>query len=87
MGVVGGLFQNTPISLWVLKIPFFKKLKNVNANKLIHTGTTLKIFEIFPRLMREFGFHSVSLIIGILQSLISSAFALCTSKGVTPFLP
>ncbi|GAA6827855.1 hypothetical protein AOHp20_03410 [Helicobacter pylori] len=36
-----------PISLWVLKIPFFKKLKNVNAEKLIHTGATLKIFEIF----------------------------------------
>ncbi len=31
LGVVGELFQNTPISLWVLKIPFFKKLKNVNA--------------------------------------------------------
>ncbi|WP_172620333.1 hypothetical protein [Helicobacter pylori] len=44
-------------------------------NKLIHVGAeaTLKIFEIFPRLMREF--HSVSLIIGILQILISSAFA------------
>ncbi|MDU9789238.1 hypothetical protein RGC53_00045 [Helicobacter pylori] len=28
-----------------------------------------------PRLVREFGFHSVSLIIGILQILISSAFA------------
>ncbi|UOR88730.1 hypothetical protein MPG17_06025 [Helicobacter pylori] len=51
-------------------------------NKLIYMGATLKIFEIFPRLMREF--HSVSLIIGTLQSLISSAFALCTSKGVTP---
>ncbi len=61
------------ISLWVLKIPFFKKLKKLN--KLIHMGATLKIFEIFPRLMREFGFHSVSLIIGILQSLISNAFA------------
>ncbi len=48
-----------PISLWVLKIPFFKKLKNVNAEKLVHTGATLKIFEIFPRLVR--GFHSVSL--------------------------
>ncbi|WP_212868403.1 hypothetical protein [Helicobacter pylori] len=47
----------------------------------------LKVFEIFPRLMREFGFHSVSLIIGILQILISSAFALCASKGVTSFLP
>lgn len=37
-------------------------------NKLIHVGakTTLKIFEIFPRLVREFEFHSVSLIIGIL---------------------
>ncbi|EJB21698.1 hypothetical protein HPCPY6261_0549 [Helicobacter pylori CPY6261] len=34
-------------------------------------GATLKIFEIFPRLMREF--HSVSLIIGIF--LISNAFA------------
>ncbi|WQV18834.1 hypothetical protein KVM98_01230 [Helicobacter pylori] len=66
-------------------MPFFKKLKNVNANKLIHTGAeaTLKIFEIFPRLMREFGFHSVSLITGILQILISSAFALCASKSVT----
>ncbi len=58
-GVLGELFQNTPISLWVLKIPFFKKLKNVNAEKLIHTGATLKIFEIFSRLVREF--HSVSL--------------------------
>lgn len=56
-------------------------------NKLIHMGATLKIFEIFPRLVREFGFHSVSLIIGILQSLISNAFALCTSKSVTSFLP
>lgn len=28
-------------------------------NKLIHMGATLKIFEIFPRLVREF--HSVSL--------------------------
>ncbi len=36
---------------------------------------TLKVFEISPRLMREFGFHSVSLIIGILQILISNAFA------------
>ncbi|WP_195833278.1 hypothetical protein [Helicobacter pylori] len=54
-------------------------------NKLIHMGATLKVFEIFPRLVREF--HSVSLIIGILQSLISNAFALCTSKGVTSFLP
>lgn len=55
-------------------------------NKLIHMGAeaTLKVFEIFPRLVREFGFHSVSLIIGILQILISSAFALCTPKGVTP---
>ncbi len=34
-------------------------------NKLIGAEATLKIFEIFPRLMREFGFHSVSLIIGI----------------------
>ncbi|UOS04212.1 hypothetical protein [Helicobacter pylori] len=53
-------------------------------NKLIHMGAeaTLKILEIFPRLVREF--HSVSLIIGILQSLISSAFALCASKGVIP---
>ncbi|WP_212866571.1 hypothetical protein [Helicobacter pylori] len=42
-------------------------------NKLIHMGAALKVFEIFPRLMREF--HSVSLIIGILQSLISNAFA------------
>ncbi|GAA9404600.1 hypothetical protein HpHA276_12390 [Helicobacter pylori] len=72
------------ISLWVLKIPFFKKLKNVNAEKLVHMGATLKMFEIFPRLVRELGFHSASLIIGILQSLISSAFALCASKGVTP---
>ncbi|WP_280635994.1 hypothetical protein [Helicobacter pylori] len=32
-------------------------------NKLIHVGAkaTLKVFEIFPRLVREFGFHSVSL--------------------------
>ncbi|MGG2408790.1 hypothetical protein [Helicobacter pylori] len=44
-------------------------------NKLIHTGATLKIFEIFPRLVREFWFHSVSLIIGTLQILISNAFA------------
>ncbi|WP_172417213.1 hypothetical protein [Helicobacter pylori] len=46
-------------------------------NKLVHMGAkaTLKIFEIFPRLVREFGSHSVSLIIGILQSLISNAFA------------
>ncbi|WP_231165754.1 hypothetical protein [Helicobacter pylori] len=51
-------------------------------NKLVHTGATLKVFEIFPRLVRES--HSVSLIIGTLQSLISSAFALCASKGVTP---
>ncbi len=38
-------------------------------NKLIHTEAkaTLKVFEIFPSLVREFGFHSVSLIIGILQ--------------------
>ncbi|MFT2641179.1 hypothetical protein ACMWQJ_01625 [Helicobacter pylori] len=42
-------------------------------NKLIGAEATLKIFEIFPRLMREF--HSVSLIIGILQSLIPNAFA------------
>ncbi|MFA8013132.1 hypothetical protein [Helicobacter pylori] len=57
-------------------------------NKLIHMGAeaTLKIFEIFPRLVREFGFYSVSLIIGILQSLISNTFALCTSKSVTSFL-
>ncbi|WP_390419645.1 hypothetical protein [Helicobacter pylori] len=34
------------------------------------------MFEIFPRLMREFGFHSVSLITGILQIWISNAFAL-----------
>ncbi|WP_223892749.1 hypothetical protein [Helicobacter pylori] len=44
-------------------------------NKLIGAEATLKIFEIFPRLVREFGSHSVSLIIGILQSLISNAFA------------
>lgn len=46
-------------------------------NKLIHTGAeaTLKVFEIFPRLVREFGFHSYIPIIGILQSLISSASA------------
>ncbi|WP_195835795.1 hypothetical protein [Helicobacter pylori] len=36
---------------------------------------TLKVFEIFPRLVREFGFHSCIPIIGILQSLISNAFA------------
>ncbi|WQZ40361.1 hypothetical protein E5P90_01255 [Helicobacter pylori] len=56
-------------------------------NKLIHMGAeaTLKIFEIFPRLMREF--HSVSLIIGILQILISNASALYSSKDATPFLP
>ncbi len=50
-----------PISLWVLKIPFFKKIKILMLNKLIHMGATLKIFEIFPRLVREFGSHSVSL--------------------------
>ncbi|UOS11317.1 hypothetical protein [Helicobacter pylori] len=50
-------------------------------------GATLKTFEIFPRLMREFDSHSVFLIIGILQILISNASALCTSKGVTSFLP
>ncbi|GAA8684905.1 hypothetical protein oki286_03340 [Helicobacter pylori] len=55
-------------------------------NKLIHTGAALKVFEIFPRLVREFDSHSVSLIIGILQILISSAFALCASKSVTFFL-
>ncbi|WP_172413542.1 hypothetical protein [Helicobacter pylori] len=46
-------------------------------NKLVHMGAkaTLKVFEIFPRLVREFGFRSVSLIIGILQILISNAFA------------
>ncbi|EQL62985.1 hypothetical protein N406_00780 [Helicobacter pylori FD577] len=27
----GEFFKIPPISLWVLKIPFFKKLKNVNA--------------------------------------------------------
>ncbi|WP_194150143.1 hypothetical protein [Helicobacter pylori] len=42
-------------------------------NKLVHMGATLKVFEIFSRLVREF--HSVSLIIGILQSLISNASA------------
>lgn len=58
-------------------------------NKLIHMGAeaTLKVFEIFPRLIREFGFHSASLIIGILQSLISNAFAHAHVKGVTFFLP
>ncbi|TPH45047.1 hypothetical protein FIM76_00070 [Helicobacter pylori] len=58
-------------------------------SKLIHMGAeaTLKIFEIFPRLMREFDSHSVSLIIGILQILISSVSALCASKSVTSFLP
>ncbi|TPH70835.1 hypothetical protein FIM58_01255 [Helicobacter pylori] len=57
-------------------------------SKLIHMGAeaTLKIFEIFPRLVREFVSHSMFLIIGILQSLISNAFALCSSKGVTFFL-
>ncbi len=64
-----------PISLWVLKIPFFKKIKNINAEKLIHMGATLKIFEIFPRLVREFGFPLCILIIGILQILIPSVFA------------
>ncbi|WRC69013.1 hypothetical protein E5K96_01290 [Helicobacter pylori] len=56
-------------------------------NKLIYMGAeaTLKTFEIFPRLVLEFGFHSVSLIIGILQILISNAFALCSSKSVTFF--
>ncbi|WP_278044659.1 hypothetical protein [Helicobacter pylori] len=38
-------------------------------------GATLKIFEIFPRLVRELDSHSVPLIIGILQSLIPNAFA------------
>ncbi|BCI99418.1 hypothetical protein [Helicobacter pylori] len=77
MGVVGELFQNIPYLFMSFKNPVFKKLKNVNAEKLIHMGAkaTLKIFEIFPRLVREFDSHSVSLIIGILQSLISNAFA------------
>ncbi|WP_441755672.1 hypothetical protein [Helicobacter pylori] len=51
-------------------------------SKLIHTGTTLKIFEIFPRLAREFGFHSVSLM-DFTEFEISNAFALCASKSVT----
>ncbi len=53
-------------------------------NKLIHMGAeaTLKIFEIFPRLMREFDSHSVSLIIGTLQSLIAHH----VFKGVIFFL-
>ncbi|WQT46517.1 hypothetical protein KVC40_01260 [Helicobacter pylori] len=55
-------------------------------NKLIHMGATLKIFEIFPRLVREFGFHSCIPNHRDLQSLISSAFAFCTSKSVTSFL-
>ncbi|GAA6834810.1 hypothetical protein AOH203_03970 [Helicobacter pylori] len=75
MGVVGELFQNIPYLFMSFKNPVFKKLKNVNAEKLIHMGATLKVFEIFPRLVREFGSHSVPLIIGILQSLISNAFA------------
>ncbi|GAB0045759.1 hypothetical protein Yangon222_05980 [Helicobacter pylori] len=60
---LGELFQNVSYLFMSSKNPVFKKLKNVNANKLIHTGAeaTLKIFEIFPRLVREFGFHSVSL--------------------------
>ncbi len=56
-------------------------------NKLIHTGATLRYLRFSLGWCGEFGFHSVSLIIGILQSLISSAFAFCTSKGITPFLP
>ncbi|GAA6897635.1 hypothetical protein AOH249_10590 [Helicobacter pylori] len=47
MGVVGELFQNIPYLFVSFKNPVFKKLKNVNAEKLIHTGATLKIFEIF----------------------------------------
>ncbi|WP_212787493.1 hypothetical protein [Helicobacter pylori] len=56
-------------------------------NKLIGAEATLKIFEIFPRLVREFDSHSVPLIIEILQSLISNAFAYASCfKGVTPLL-
>ncbi|GAA7785672.1 hypothetical protein JP0176_02020 [Helicobacter pylori] len=72
MGVVGELFQNIPYLFMSFKNPVFKKLKNVNAEKLIHMGATLKVFEIFPRLVRELDSHSVSLIIEILQSLIST---------------
>ncbi|WP_195833733.1 hypothetical protein [Helicobacter pylori] len=57
-------------------------------NKLIHMGAeaTLKIFEIFPRLVRR-----VWVSLGVpnhrdFQSLISNAFALCASKSVTSFL-
>lgn len=56
LGVLGELFQNTPISLWVLKIPFFKNQRMLMLNKLIHMGATLKVFEIFPRLMRRVWF-------------------------------
>ncbi|UOR75240.1 hypothetical protein [Helicobacter pylori] len=44
-------------------------------NKLIHMGATLRYLRFFLGWCVEFGFHSVSLIIGTLQSLISNAFA------------
>ncbi|GAA6774701.1 hypothetical protein HpBTM49_02120 [Helicobacter pylori] len=61
MGVVGEYFKIPPYLFMSFKNPVFKKLKNVNAEKLVHMGAeaTLKIFEIFPRLVREF--HSVPL--------------------------
>ncbi len=57
-GVLGELFQNASYLFMSFKNPIFKKLK-LMLNKLIHTGATLKVFEIFLRLVREF--HSVSL--------------------------
>ncbi|WQZ50418.1 hypothetical protein E5P86_01200 [Helicobacter pylori] len=58
-------------------------------SKLIHMGAeaTLRYLRFSLGWCVEFGFHSVSLIIGILQSLISNAFALCASKSITSFLP
>lgn len=71
------------IPLWVLKIPFFKKLKKLN--KLIHTGATLKIFEIF--LVRRVWVSLCAPNHRDLQSLISNAFAHASCfKGVTPLL-
>ncbi|WRD56844.1 hypothetical protein E5E67_01355 [Helicobacter pylori] len=44
-------------------------------NKLIHTGAKATLRYLRFSWCVEFGSHSVSLIIGILQSLISNAFA------------
>ncbi|MBI1560989.1 hypothetical protein IZT76_01690 [Helicobacter pylori] len=35
---VGEYFKMPPISLWVLKIPFFKNQRMLMLNKLIHVG-------------------------------------------------